>query len=278
MNLKLKIKNLRFSVSAVVTIAVIIFAGIGFVYRDTIRDLVFALQKPAVPEPMTKEQAKNILQNAGILPPEAPAPKTDQVAEKEAEALALPDEINLDVPFTPQAPFAVWDAFHEDGCEEASALMVGRFWQGKAIDSPADADQELLALGELEIKLFGQNKDTNAEQTAEFMQEFYGFKNVAVRYNITLDDIRAEVGAGRPVILPLYGRELNPYFSNGGPLYHMLVVKGYTAHGQFITNDPGTKRGEDYVYNGTYLMERIHDFNGGDVLNGKKVMIVAIPN
>lgn len=278
MNLKSKIQNLRFSVSAVFAIAVIIFVGIGFVYRDTVRDLIFALQKPAIPEPMTKEQAKNILESAGLIKPEAPSPVADQVAEKEAAAVALPDEINLDVPFTPQAPFAVWDAFHEDGCEEASVLMVGRFWQDRKIESPADADKELLALGDLENKLFGQNKDTDAGETAKFMQDFYGFKNVAVRYNITLDDIRSEVGAGRPVILPLYGRNLNPYFSNGGPLYHMLVVKGYTANGQFITNDPGTKRGKDYVYDGAYLMERIHDFNGGDVLSGKKVMIVAIPN
>ena len=47
---------------------------------------------------------------------------------------------------------------------------------------------------------------------------------------------------GVPVLLPAAGRLLrNPYFSGQGPLYHMLVVKGYTRDGKIITDDPGTR-------------------------------------
>lgn len=96
---------------------------------------------------------------------------------------------------------------------------------------------------------------------------------------MSVDDIKTEVGAGYPVILPLDGRgPLNPYFRGNGPDYHMLVVKGYTKDGKFITNDPGTKRGKDYVYDEQYLFDRIHDWNGGDVANGQKAMIIARPN
>ena len=55
----------------------------------------------------------------------------------------------------------------------------------------------------------------------------------------------------------------------------MLIIKGYTKEGNFITNDPGTRRGADFIYSPGVLMNAIHDWNGGDVDNGKKVMIVV---
>lgn len=194
---------------------------------------------------------------------------------RQLEAGSIPKEYNLDVPFMAQAPFAVWDAIHEDACEEASAIMAAHFILKKLIPDAAYADEEILKMVNWEDKNFGFSKDTNAEKTAEMIRGAYGLKDVEAKYDITLDDIRTAVGQGYPVILPLYGRGLNPYFRAPGPLYHMLVVKGYTEHGQLITNDPGTKRGKDYVYDGAYLMDRIHDWNGGDVINGRKVMIIV---
>jgi hypothetical protein len=67
----------------------------------------------------------------------------------------------------------------------------------------------------------------------------------------------------------------NPNFTSPGPLYHNLVLVGYDGD-NIITNDPGTKRGEGYVYNINILYNAIHDFPGKpeDIESGKKAMIV----
>ena len=57
----------------------------------------------------------------------------------------------------------------------------------------------------------------------------------------------------------------------------MLVVRGYTDD-KFITNDVGTRKGENYQYDYDVLMNSIHDWNDGDVDNGQRVVIVVWPN
>ena len=58
----------------------------------------------------------------------------------------------------------------------------------------------------------------------------------------------------------------------------MLVVKGYTKDGKWITNDPGTRRGADYVYSNDVLMNAIHSFNKQDMRKGAQEFIVVLPN
>ena len=68
----------------------------------------------------------------------------------------------------------------------------------------------------------------------------------------------------------------NPYYTQPGPERHKVVIIGYDPDNkEFITNDPGTRRGADYVYDGALLWDAIHDWNGGDVPQGAKVMIVV---
>jgi hypothetical protein len=57
----------------------------------------------------------------------------------------------------------------------------------------------------------------------------------------------------------------------------MLVIKGYKADGSWITNDPGTHNGPDYVYPHDRLLNAIHDFKAGDMVDGDKVMVVVFP-
>jgi len=153
--------------------------------------------------------------------------------------------------------------------------MVARYKRGEPIRSPDDADAEIRAIIEAEKEFFGYYEDTTAEETVRFAKSYYGFENSRVAYDITLDDIKRELSLGNPVILPAAGRVLpNPYFRSPGPLYHMLVVRGYTKDGLIITNDPGTKRGEQFLYDPEALLAAVHDWNGGDVLNGKKAMII----
>ena len=88
--------------------------------------------------------------------------------------------------------------------------------------------------------------------------------------------IKEQIAQNNPVILPAAGRELkNPNFKAPGPLYHMLVVRGWLSDGRIITNDPGTRRGEGYIYDKSVLWDAIHDWNGGNVASGQKVMIVV---
>jgi hypothetical protein len=81
------------------------------------------------------------------------------------------------------------------------------------------------------------------------------------------------------VIVPAAGRLLgNPYFTAPGPIYHMLILRGYTASNQFISNDPGTKRGESYVYSVDTIMNAMHDWNNGEeITEGAKRVLVVYP-
>lgn len=190
-----------------------------------------------------------------------------------------PQTINLAVPFTPQAPYAVWDAFHNDACEEASVLMVARFWLNQPTNNPAEVESELLKIKAFEDKVFGYSQDTSLATTARILKEYFGFKLVDVQYDITLKDITDQVLSGRPVIVPASGRELkNPFFKQPGPLYHMLVIKGVTSDGQFITNDPGTKRGADIIYGQETLFNAINDWDDTNHrLSGRKAIMMVYP-
>ena len=72
--------------------------------------------------------------------------------------------------------------------------------------------------------------------------------------------------AGRPVIVPLAGRLLgNPYYTQPGPVYHMLVVKGIAENGDIITNDVGTRHGRNLTYAPDVFLNAMHDVpSGGD--------------
>lgn len=200
-------------------------------------------------------------------------------------ASTLPRSVNLNVPFTVQAPFANWDHTHEEACEEAAALMVNRYWDKAEIKNqkaekipPREAEEAIQDLVAFQKKRYGFFESTTAKETARFIKDKWGYAAIDLIENPTLAQIKRELAAGFPIIVPAAGRSLgNPHFKRPGPLYHMLVLKGYTADGWIITNDPGTRRGADYRYRPDVLLRAIHDWNGGKVDIGQKVMIVVRP-
>ena len=198
-------------------------------------------------------------------------------SESPTKLLSLPAEVNLAVPFVVQAPYGNWEDPYGEFCEEASVLMAISYIRGEKITSPADADAKMLAIKAFEDKRFGYYKDTNAAETAAIIKEFYKYNNVALVPNPTASDIKNALAAGKPVIIPVAGRMLgNPYFTAPGPIYHMLVIKGYTKDGKFITNDPGTRRGADFLYSEATIMNAIHDWPGSERIDqGKRVVIVV---
>jgi hypothetical protein len=189
------------------------------------------------------------------------------------EELVIPESMNLDIPFITQAPFRSWKEYpFNHTCEEATVLQVHYYFSKETIEENK-IKQDLLDMVDFETKEYGFHEDTSAAQTAKLIEDYYGYKT-ETRYDISLEDIKKEIANGHPVIVPTAGRLLNnPHFTPPGPLYHMIVIKGYTPT-EFITNDPGTyKTGADWPYSYQVLEQAIRDWNNGDVLNGRSAMI-----
>ena len=169
-------------------------------------------------------------------------------------------EINLKVPFIIQSPDQKWEGIYKEACEEASLLMVYGFLENKdiTVDFAMTQIAEMINWGNENIT---ESEDLTADQTLELARGFYKLSGEVVKLN-SIDDIKKIVSGGSPVILPALGRELkNPNFKVPGPIYHMLVVKGFTKDGLIITNDPGTRKGKDYLYNPEILFNAIADWD-----------------
>lgn len=275
-------------------------AAIGYSKRAVISDWLFEMQKEALaPEAVSFEEvemAETAEKAEGAereqettsepqpipepTPEPPPEPEPTPAPEPEPASSELPAEFNLAVPFTSQAPNGDWSEPYQEACEETSLLMAHRYYQGEpggAMD-PAVADKAIWEVVNFENALFGYYQDTTAAQTVMVAEQLYGYERVELIEEPTIDSIKTHIAAGRPVIIPAAGQQLgNPYYTPPGPRYHMLVIKGYTEKG-FITNDPGTRRGENYFYAFDTLMNAIHDWNGGEVESGAKVAFVIYPN
>ncbi len=179
----------------------------------------------------------------------------------------------LPVPFTTQAPFANWGMPYQEACEEASIIMVMEYLAGRKNLQipPAEAEELILELIKWQEDN-GYGVDLTAAEVVKVLADKYDKNADVLEYSAEI--IRNEINNGRPVIIPTAGRQLgNPYFRRPGPLYHMLVVKGYEGS-EFIVNDPGTKRGESYRYTEKVLAGAVRDWNNSDVMNGRRIMIV----
>ncbi len=250
-----------------ITILIIIIIGCGLWFsRHRILTVWDSWIAEPIPDVTTKDE---IIKNENI------NENTNTVVIE--EPVILPEEFNLAVPFTTQSPFAEWTEQDNESCEEAAILIAHYYYQDKTFTKET-AKQELQTIVDFEMDYFGFYKDTTAEETAELAREIWGYEKVEVIYDFTMEDIKTHIYQGRPVILPTAGRMLaNPNFRAPGPLYHMLVVKGWNTE-NIITNDPGTRKGENYQYSPDVLFEAIHDWNDGDPANGQKAIIVIYPN
>ncbi|MBI2356046.1 MAG: C39 family peptidase [Candidatus Doudnabacteria bacterium] len=211
------------------------------------------------------------------LPQPIPYQETEtSVLGAETNPSSFPAEVNLAVPFTSQAPHTIWDEEHKEFCEEASVLMTASYIQNQPIPDPDFAEEQLQKIKNWEVINLGYYKDTTASETAQILTEYFGIKKVELASDPSLEQIKQALAQGKLVILPAAGRQLNnPNYRQPGPLYHMLVIKGYTKDGRIITNDPGTRNGADYIFEADVIMNAMHDWNDGDVENGEKIIIVV---
>lgn len=210
--------------------------------------------------------------------------KIEDVVKKTEEKIdtTIHPITTLSVPFTSQAPFGDWDdPRQQDGCEEASLIMVWH-WRNKTPLTSADALKEILTMSHWSEEHIGEYLSTSAADTAKIFREYYKTTDITVRYDITAEDIKAELAKGKVIIVPSDGRELhNPNFKQPGPPEHMLVVIGYDERrDEFVTNDPGTRNGKGYRYSATTLMNAIGDYPTGHHLpnpNPRTAMLVVEP-
>lgn len=189
---------------------------------------------------------------------------------REAESQS---EVNMDVTFFPQAPNADWGMPWQEACEEASATLAFYYISGQPLSKPL-FKSEINGLVDWQNRKFGDFKHTTIDQTAEMIKRYFKYENYEVIENPTIEQLKKELVNMNLIIAPFAGRQLgNPFYSGEGPLYHMMVIKGYDEK-NFITNDVGTRRGQDFIYPYKTIMNAMHDWHDTDISLGAKKVIV----
>ena len=200
----------------------------------------------------------------------------------------LPNKINLNVPFTTQAPFGVWDTLHNDACEEASVISNIYYLENKQLTLDL-AEKGIQELVNWQMQNFGDQYDLPVDKISQMVDKFYSRKSdIYYDGDVTITKIKELLANNYPIIMPLAGRDLkNPFYRAPGPVYHMIVICGYDdASKQFIVNDVGTKHGENYNYDYQKLFNAIYDMplwqqdktsldaNPNIIYSGRKAMLV----
>lgn len=188
----------------------------------------------------------------------------------------IPKELKLAVPFTSQAPTANWDELHNEACEEASIIMANAYYNDVTSLPAATVEKEIAKMTEYQQKEFGYNLSINTSEAAQMARDVYGLKTEIVPFSE--QTIKQALANDKLVIYPAMGQMLgNPNFTGEGPIYHMLVIKGYDDS-NYITNDPGTRKGLDYKYSFSTLKNAsgnwVHDAHAVDT-SDKRIIIVS---
>lgn len=185
----------------------------------------------------------------------------------------LQSEINWNVPFFPQAPEADWSLPWQEACEEAASILGYYYASGKILTKD-QFKKEIQNLVEWQNKNFGDYKHTDITQTAKMIREYFKFSDFVIVENPTADQMKQYLSQGQIIIAPFAGRQLkNPFYSGQGPLYHMMVIRGYDRK-NFITNDVGTKRGQNFIYPYQTIISAMHEWDDKDINLGAKRIIV----
>jgi len=203
----------------------------------------------------------------------------EEIPFEDFEGIEFNEELtalNIDIPFYTQAPHANWDYPWQEACEEASVLLVANAFNEMNLGLE-DYNTELLRLVDWEMETFGAYEHTTVEQTVQMITENYGLQTV-VHTDPNFESIQEIINNGNLIVAPFAGKLLeNPNFRNGGPIYHMLVIKGYDAEKkQVVTHDVGTRNGENFVYSWENIELSLHDWHDDDILLGSAQFIEVI--
>lgn len=181
-------------------------------------------------------------------------------------AAEIPKKITLPVPFYWEIPDGIWVPPWSGACEEASIVAVEGYYlkQPKKIVGKADAKATMSPLFKIEDRIFGYTSDTSGAEIVKLINDYTSF-DATLKENPTLDEIKAELAAGRPVITLHLGYDLNNprhRFRRGGSSYHVMTITGYDdAKGEFLVNDSELPDGIDFRYKYGTILSTLHDFS-----------------
>jgi hypothetical protein len=186
----------------------------------------------------------------------------------------MPAQTNVEVPFTSQAPAGDWSEPWQNACEETSIYMVSSFYA----NDPIKRDQAVLKIKEI-LKVKNQDikvsKDESLATISQLIVDLGLPWTTELVSDPTKDDLKKELAAGRPIIVPVYAPSLkSTHYNVVSPDYHVLVLTGYDdTQGMFIVNDPGTKDGEGLRFPYDTFMSAIHDLDSKNFVAGKKAVL-----
>ena len=145
------------------------------------------------------------------------------------QSLAAEQSVNLPVPFTPEAPDGLMIKPWNNSCEEASTVMLDEYYKGNTQKTihKGTAKTAILNYVATENKIFGYNANTNAAEIAKLVNEYSKNFEASIKTNPTLEEIKAELSASRPVFALLYGYNLhNPriQFARNGSSTHFVKL------------------------------------------------------
>ena len=174
-------------------------------------------------------------------------------------------KVVLDVAYASEAPEGKWVEPWVNACEEATILMVDMYYKGAKSVSIPEAKNYLQFLFDREDEMFGTNKNADSSQIMALITRHADFRGRVVD-NPSLEDLKNEIRAGRPIISLHRGFDLknpNIKFSPIKSSYHTIVIVGFDDDRQmFIAHDPGDEReGEYYEYSYDTIMNSMHDYD-----------------
>jgi hypothetical protein len=210
--------------------------------------LIWHVYAKTMPEDINLSQFPNVIDNnQGMEEPE------------------IATQANLEVPYISEAPEDIWTGSWKNACEEAVIAMADKYYADAKDVSVAEAKGYLQNLFDVQQKEYGSDANSDASRTLEIIQNHANFRAKLV-VNPTIENIKAELDAGRPVLGFHRGFDLQnqniPFLATGSS-YHTTVIKGYDDEkGVFITHDPGdSKEGVDHPYEYELFMNSLHDYN-----------------